>query len=517
MSENFRELLKMLPDYLGQHLILTVIALGVGIAVSLPLSVLVVRHPRPRWAVLTVAGVIQTVPSLALLSLILLITRQFGFLPTIIGLTLYSMMPILRNTITGILEVDPTLTEVATGIGMTPRQVLFRVELPIAMPVIIAGIRTATVWVVGLAIISTLIGQPSLGNYIFSGVQTQNWTSVHFGWISAASLAILLDFLIGLLEKGVRGRSPRKIGMAIAGLAILVGGGLTVSAVAGAELGSGREGATGGPRQGRGLIRVAAKSFTEQYILAELIGERLVQNGFQVQKVEGLGSAIAFNSLRDGDIDCYADYTGTIWATFMKQKDTPRAGEALTRVSGWLEREHDIVCLGPLGFENTYVLAMRREQAERLGIRTIEDLARHAPRMKVASDLEFFSRPEWFKLRDSYHLKFDELVSLDSTFMYEAVAKGNVDVISGYSVDGRIADFDLVTLEDTHHAIPPYDTILLLRRETLRRPGVVEALRPLIGSISVEAMGQANLMVDRTEDKKTVPEAAAWLKGKLKR
>ena len=287
------------------------------------------------------------------------------------------------------------------------------------------------------------------------------------------------------------------------------------SALAKGHLGTGEAVATD-EQKGEGLVRVGSKTFTEQYILADLIARQFEDVGFEVEKVEGLGSAVVFEALRKGDIDCYVDYTGTIWANHMSRKDTPAAGEALTLMSGWLESEHGVSCMGPLGFENAYALVMRRALAAKRGVRSIADLANQASGMKLGSDFEFFSRPEWYTLRDTYHLKFDDLVSMDSTFMYDAVATGEVDVITAFSSDGRIAGNDLVALTDPRGAFPPYDAVLLVRKETLLRPGVIRALRPLIDAISVELMREANLRVDRSEDKKTVSETAEWLRDQIR-
>ena len=183
---------------------------------------------------------------------------------------------------------------------------------------------------------------------------------------------------------------------------------------------------------------------------------------------------------------------------------TESAERVMALMTHWLAKEHDLVCLGSLGFENSYDLGMKRERAEALSIRTAEDLAKMAPELKLCSDYEFFSRPEWYQLRDTYGFKFKELVQGDSSFMYRAVAEGEVDVITAFSSDGRIAAYDLVLLDDPKLAFPPYDAILLTRREAAERPGLVEALQPLIGAISAEDMGRANLMVDRKEDKKTI-------------
>jgi len=263
------------------------------------------------------------------------------------------------------------------------------------------------------------------------------------------------------------------------------------------------------------VLRVGSKTFTEQYILARLIADLASEAGFKVERAESLGSTVAFDALANNQIDVYVDYTGTLWATGMKRKDVRPAWEVLAGVSGWLATAHDIRCLGALGFENAYAITMRRDRAAALGASSISDLAPRAPSMKLGGDYEFFQRPEWQRLREVYGLGFAETKSYDSSFMYEAVAKGEVDAITAFSSDGRIAAFDLVTLSDPKHALPPYDAILLLSPRVSDDPLLSRALAPMIGAISVEAMRKANWMVDRDVDKKTPAEAATWLRHEI--
>ena len=227
--------LARLPDYLSQHILVSATALALGLMISLPLALLATRRPALRWALLTAASVVQTIPGLALLALFYplllglsgLTGRLFGaefsalgFLPSVLALALYSVLPILRNTVTGILGIDPALQQAARGVGMTPRQSLFMVELPLAMPVIMAGIRTSAVWVIGTATLSTPVGQTSLGNYIFTGLQTQNWVFVLFGCVAAAVLALVVDQLLALMERGVATRKRARV--IVPGLALVV-------------------------------------------------------------------------------------------------------------------------------------------------------------------------------------------------------------------------------------------------------------------------------------------------------
>ncbi|MEX0937496.1 MAG: ABC transporter permease/substrate-binding protein [Pirellulales bacterium] len=535
MSESFRQQLEVLPGNLANHLLITILPLLLGLSISLPLAVLAVRRRSLRYPTLTAVSIIQTIPSLALLALMVPVLialggftsrvmgfeiSALGFYPTVIALTLYSMLPMVRNAVTGILDVDPALTEAARGMGMTSWQVLWKVELPLALPVIVAGIRTATVWTVGIATLATPVGQRCLGNYIFQGLQTRNWTAVLFGCVAAAVLAIGLDLLIGALQRAADERRPRLAMGAGATLAVVVVAGLVAPqalqwyrSIQPRDQIAGRQRAAAPEQEAadRRPIVVGAKTFTEQYILAELIANRLQDAGVEVSKTESLGSTVVFDGLVSGEIDCYVDYTGTIWANYMDREGSAAGWKVLAEVAGWLAGEHDVRSLGSLGFENAYALAMRRERADQLDIRTIGDLAEHDGEMMIGSDYEFFGRPEWDSLRRAYGLQFADRTSYDSTFMYDAIANGEVDVISAFSSDGRIKAYDLVLLEDPAQAIPPYDAVLLLSPSAAGREDVVEALRPLIGEIRQQAMQNANYLVDRDENRQTVDEAAAWL------
>ncbi|MFZ0256148.1 MAG: ABC transporter permease/substrate-binding protein [Gammaproteobacteria bacterium] len=501
MSEALTQQLDLLPDYLSRHLLLTVTALAVGIGISLPLAVVVTRARALQAPVLMVASAIQTIPSLALLALMVPLLREIGFVPAVLALILYSMLPVIRNTVTGIQEVDPNLIEAGRGLGMTANQVLLKLQLPLAMPVIIAGIRTATVWVVGIATLSTPVGATSLGNYIFSGLQTQNYTAVLVGCVAAASLALVLDGLIRVMEIAALRRNRALIAIvSCAMLAVLVVG-LSPIWLSAART-----------ETQSSVVVVGTKTFTEQYILAQLIADRLQAAGFRAQTLESLGSTVAFDALIAGRIDCYVDYTGTIWSNYMKREETPAPEAVFDEVKTWLKEEHGIEHAVRLGFENTYALAMRRERAQAMSIHTIDELFELAPELRLGGDYEFFSRPEWSEIESKYGLNFRELVMMDSTLMYAAVATDEVDVITAFSTDGRIPAFDLTLLEDTRGAFPPYDALLLIgRHATAKMPKLVRVLEPLRDTIGGDAMRAANKHVD--VDGGSVPEAAQLLRG----
>ncbi len=508
------EALAHLPDYLGNHVRVSVTALALGLAVSLPLAIAARNRRAMRGVLLGLASIVQTVPGLALLALFypLLLAlasvslawfgfsfSAFGFLPAVLALALYSMLPVLRNTITGLHGVDAAILEAAQGVGMTPRQSLFMVELPLALPVMMAGIRTAAVWVIGTATLSTPIGQTSLGNYIFAGLQTQNWVFVLFGCLAAAVLALAVDQLLALIEKGLRLRSRLRTALGGIGIAALVAATLVPSLA----------------RPPSSYI-VGAKTFAEQYVLSALIAQRLRAVGLSATTREGLGSNVIFDALVTGDIDVYVDYSGTLWANQFHHGDVLPREKLLGELKTILARQK-ITLLGELGFENAYALVMPRQRAEALGIHSIADLASHAPTMSIAGDYEFFSRPEWAGLQKAYGLTFRAQRQMQPDFMYAAVASGEVDVIAGYTSDGLIAKYDLVALDDIRHAIPPYDAIVLLAPKRSGDDALRAALQPLLGKIDIADMREANLRAAGGDGASSPDAVARWLWEKIRR
>jgi osmoprotectant transport system permease protein len=488
---------------------LTALALGLG--VSLPLAIYAVRRPHLSAAALALASVLQTIPGLALLALFYplllalsaLTERLFGFgfsalgfLPSVLALALYSMLPVLRNTVTGLAAINPSLREAARGLGAAPSRTMRDIELPLAMPVIMAGIRTSAVWVIGTATLSTPIGQTSLGNYIFAGLQTQNWVFVVFGCVAVALLALAVDQLLALMQAGLARHRGAYVGFGALGLVALVLAGLVP-----------------GLARPQGGYVIGAKTFTEQYVLAALLQQRLAAAGLSSRVRSGLGSNVLFDALAAGEIDIAVDYSGTLWVNRMRRSDVPERAELLAELGRWLRTNHGIRLIGALGFENSYALAMLRTKAEALGVHSIADLGPIAPRLTIAGDYEFFARPEWRALRQAYGLQFRAERTMQPEFMYAAAAAGDLDVISAYTSDGQIAQFDMAVLGDPKHVIPPYDAILLLSPRRTNDEKLIAALKPLLGAIPVTAMREANA---RAAGGMSVEEVARRLSQRMK-
>ena len=496
------EVLARLPELLAAHVRLTLAALAAGVLLAVPLGVAVTRVRSLEAPVLAVAGVIQTVPALALLAGMVPLLSALGLpgigpLPAFLALVLYSLLPILRNTVAGIHGIDPAVTEAARGLGMTRRQRVWQVELPLALPVIVAGVRTATVWTVGMATLSTPVGAASLGNFIFAGLQTRNSALILGGCVAAAVLALVLDGLVRLAAHALATRRRALLVGSAAGAAAIAAWAFFPVALAKA------------PGAARRPVVVGAKTFTEQYVLAEVLAHLVQQRtGRETRTLSSLGSTVAFDALRRDEIDLYVDYTGTLWATVMGRTGSGGTRREVTQaVSRWLRDEAGVTLAASLGFENAYCFAVRRETADSLRLRTLTDLARHAPRLSLASDYEFFSREEWRAVERVYGLVFRERRTMDPSLLYQAIAAGQVDAITAYSSDGRIDALSLAVLEDDRRAIPPYDAVVLASPRLAREaPDVVAALAALDGAIDAARMRALNRLVD---EQRASPRAAA--------
>jgi osmoprotectant transport system permease protein len=356
-----------------------------------------------------------------------------------------------------------------------------------------AGIRTASVWTIGAATLSTTIGQPSLGDPIFAGLQTQNWSLVLAGCFASAGLALVADALLGLIERGLARRSVIQWGGGLVAVALGVG----LALVSQIDLGEDER------------IVIGSKQFSESIILARLIGQQLEANGFAVEYRTGLGSAVLHGAVASSNVDISVDYTGTVWTNELKRDDNPGREAMFEEIVRWEAENTGTLVLGRLGFENAYAFAMRRDRADQLGVASLTELAPVAPNLVVGGDPEFFERPEWISVRDAYGMRFGETRNFSPTFMFNALKAREADVISAYSSDGRLSADTYVLLDDPKQALPSYDAILMVSPRLAQNEAAVAALQPLIGAIDVEVMRAANYSVDRTDEQKRSPADAA--------
>ncbi|MBG9448227.1 glycine/betaine ABC transporter [Cytobacillus firmus] len=480
-----------------EHMYLSLISIAIAILISVPLGIYLTRHRKIADSIIGIAGVFQTIPSLALLVFLVPFIGT-GQVPAIIALTVYGLLPILRNTYLGITGVEKSAINAGVGMGMTNRQVLWMVELPLSLSVIMGGIRTATVLIIGVATIAGLIGAGGLGDLIFRGLQTYNTGLILAGAIPSALLAIIFDYLLKLLETDVTPQGLKQGQKTNPALSrwrkwvvtalILI---LPLSAFA-AQLGE-----TAG---GKDTITITGKNFTEQEIMVYIMGHLIEEHTDLNVKYESFlgGTAPAFEGVNNGNYDLYMEYTGTALLSILKEEMISDPDKVYDLVKERFKDDYDLVWLEPFGFNNTYTLTIRKEDAESWGVKTISDLGKKSSELALGSEPEFLERPDGYPgLVDTYGFEFGETQAMDSGIMYSAIKNGEVDVIDAFSTDGRIPAFNLQVLEDDKNFFPPYYATPIIRADTLKEhPEIEKALSMLAGKIDNEKMQELNARVD---------------------
>ena len=481
-----------LATLLGEHVLLVTISTLIAIGVGVPLGIFAARRPRLASPFVAVANIVQTVPSLAM----------FGFLipiPVIGGvgaraalsvLVLYGLLPIVRSTIVGITGIDRSIREAGVAMGMTSRQLLRQIELPLALPAIVAGIRVAAVVGVGSATIAAAIGAGGLGQYIYRGLSMVDSTVILAGAIPAALLAIAVDASLLWLERRMsqRRRGSARRAITIGAALTLIIGGLSVALA----------------WRSAGAIVVGSKNFTEQLILGEILAQTIErETGLAVRRQLNLGGTlICDRALLNGDIDVYVEYSGTaLTAVFQQPPSSDRAAVLDTVRQRYAETGRTL--LAGLGYDNTFAILVRGKDARARSLRTIDDVAPLTPAWRAGFGYEFLDRPDGYQgLARTYGLTFlTPPQAMDLTLTYRALASGQVDLIAGDATAGLIAGLDLFHLEDNRHYFPPYDAVPVARAEMLlRHPEVKRALDGLAGRITAQAMREMNYAADAKQE-----------------
>ena len=508
----------------GEHLMLTGVSTGIAILIGIPLGICAARIWWLRGPLTGGVGILQTIPSLAMLAILLAMLQKIGAIPAIIALTMYALLPIVRNTLTGLEGVSPAVMEAARGIGMTPCQRLWIVEIPLSMPVIMAGIRTAAVVSVGVATLSAFIGAGGLGQFINRGLALSNIHLILLGAIPAAMLALIVDGSIAAFQWGLRRKRSRDSRFKVAidlflrpvalamPTALIVFGCFTYFSTST----SSSNPVWGPSAPERRTVRIGTKNFTEQLILGELMAQLIEEcTDLRVERRFNLGGTmICHGALKSGGIDLYAEYTGTALTAILKQSviaDPDRAHEIVTReyrqrfAADWLR---------PFGFNNTYAITVRKFDALSRNLRTISDLIAISGTLRAGFTAEFSERADGYPgLSRAYELQFREVRDLDPALMYQAIANREIDVICAFATDGRIAALDLQPLQDDRGFFPPYQAAPVIRTEVLdAHPELRQVLDLLAGILDNATMQRLNFEVD---EKKHRPSDVAleFLRG----
>lgn len=483
----------------GEHLLLVIVAMSLAIMIGIPLGIIITKKPRLTQPILALANGIQTIPSLAIFGFLLSIPLigGIGKTPVIIALTLYALLPLIRNTYVGITNINPAIKEAGIAMGMTQWQLLTKVEIPLAIPVIIAGIRVSTIISVGIATIAAAIGGGGLGVFIFRGIATVNNQLILAGAIPATLMALLIDAGLGLVEQRLTNIEPRNklfkygLGKILAGSLIFL-------------LPLGVWGLISVNQGNLDTIVIGSKNFTEQVILGEILAQQIERNtNLKVERKFNLGGTfICHEAVKTGAIDGYVEYTGTALTAILEQPPTNNAEIVYQKVKQFYQDKYQLVVLPSLGFNNTFAIVIREEDAKKYNLKTISDVASYTPNWRAGFGYEFLSREDgYLGLVKTYNLQFAQSpLEMDLGLLYQALVSLEVDLVAGSATDGLIPVLNLVVLEDDLQYFPPYEAVPIFNQQTLvNYPQIQKIIEELSGIINEASMQRLNYLVDSQE------------------
>lgn len=465
---------------LGQHLQLSLLTLLLAIFLAVPLAIYLSTRRRASNWVLQLTGIFQTIPSMALLGLFIPI-MGIGTLPALTALVIYSIFPILQNTITGLQGIDPSLEEAGIAFGMTKWERLKKFEIPLAMPVIVSGVRTAAVMIIGTATLAALIGAGGLGSFILLGIDRNNVSLILIGALSSAFLAIAFNLLLKWMEKA----KLRTIFAAFAVIILGLGASYAPNII---------------PHKEKDNLVIAGKLGPEPEILANMYKILIEENTDMTVTVKpNFGkTTFLYEALKKGDIAIYPEFTGTVTESLLKP--TPQVGhdpEAVYQAArDGIKKQDNLVLLKPMAYQNTYAVVVPKKIAQEYGLKTISDLKKVEGQLKAGFTLKFNDREDGNKgLQKVYGLHL-QVATMEPALRYQAIQSGDIQITDAYSTDAELARYDLVVLEDDKHLFPPYQGAPLMKAELLEKHPELEAvLNKLAGKITADQMSQLNYQV----------------------
>ncbi len=485
-----------------EHINLTLISVLLAIVIGVPLGILISHFKKINKTVMGIANTIQAVPSMALLGF-LIPFLGIGLLPSVFMVVLYSLLPIIKNTFTSIEGINPQMIEAAEGIGLTKLQILFKIQIPMALPVIMAGVRISAVTAVGLMTIAAFVGAGGLGFLVFSGIRTANTNQILAGAIPACLLALFIDWTAAIVEKIVvpkgivSGEEESKKVSALQKFVLLLALVLLLFA-------SGKDIIKNIIPSKEKVVTVASKDYTEQILLNSMLADMIEANtDIKVNRKLALGGTqVIFGAINTGEVDMYMEYTGTMFADMLKHNpiaENVKAGEVYSIVKEEIENNYDLLVGKEMAANNTYRLAVRRETAERYNLNSISDLIPVAPQLTISSTFEFTNKHDGLPgLLNAYSgLEFKNSLSIDGALRYQALANKKSDVIDAFATDGLIATYDLVVLDDDKEFFLPYHAVPLMREDVVEKyPELLNIMDPLIELITDDVMRELNNQVD---------------------
>ncbi len=473
--ERFPEWVKCLLE----HLQISLTALIAAIIIAIPVAIIVGKSEKISEVLLQITGIFQTIPSLALLGLFIPL-MGIGKIPAVTALIIYALFPIMQNTVTGFAQIDRDLQEAAEAFGMTRLEKLKKFELKLAMPVIVSGVRTSAVMIIGTATLAALIGGGGLGSFILLGIDRNNSSLILIGAISAAIVAVLFNYVIKKLENA----SLRKIAVAFLVLIITLVGSFAPSIIK--------------EKTAKKLV-IAGKLGSEPEILMNMYKILIEEKtDIDVTLKPNFGkTTFLYEALKAGEIDMYPEFTGTVTGTLLKHppklSNDPQAVYEAAREG--IGKQDGLVMMRPMKYQNTYAIVVKRSFARKNSLKKISDL-RKMGKIGAGFTLEFNDRYDGYKgLKKVYDLDLN-VKTMEPALRYRALKRGEIMVVDGYSTDSEIEQYDLFVLKDDRAFFPPYQGAPLLRRKTLERmPELKGVLDSLAGKVTENEMIKMNYEV----------------------
>lgn len=505
VANNYLYMLNLLVD----HIALTAIAVGFAILIGVPMGILISYVKPASKPVMGTANIIQAIPSIALLGLMIPLFG-IGEVPAVIAVTLYSLLPIIKNTYTGISNISPLTIEVSKGIGLNGLQRLFRVQIPLALPIIMAGVRISAVTAVGLMTMAAYIGADGLGKLVLSGISSMNTAKIFAGAIPACILALVVDYFFSLVEKlvtpkGIAIKTGKAISkkkeknqriyqrIALSSLAAIL---IAVIIIPYALT----------PKYD---VVIGSKTATEpeilNYVMAEYIEEK---TDLKVQRKTGLGDTQPlYGALKSKQIDIVIGYTGTIYCSVLghEVEQGTDLNDMLVVLKAEMASEYDVDILEPEKFNNTYTFAMKKEVADQYNLKTFSDLAvaiNTNPDAFVLGSTFMFAEPTRLDglvgVEKEYGFTMEEqnVRTMDSATRYIAIDNNEVQFIDAYSTDGLLAQYQLVVLEDDKNFFPAYNMVPVIRKPILEQYPELTCVNDLKDILTNEVMANLNYQVD---------------------
>ena len=507
LAEMFRLLAERRDFFLRlllEHIEISLAAIAIAIVFGGIVGILIAEYDRAAKPTLGVINFLYTIPSISMLGFLIPFSG-IGNATAIIALTIYALLPMVKNTHTGLTNIDAGIIEAATGMGSTRMQLLFKIKIPLAMPVIMAGIRSMVTMTIALAGIASFIGAGGLGVAIYRGITTNNTAMTMDGSLLIALLALLADWLLGLVEKQLgkrtsQGKVRRK---EILAAACVLAAALLIALFAG--------------RGKQETIRIATKPMTEQYILGEMLKDVIEdRTELSVELTQGVGGGTSNiqPAMENGEFDFYPEYTGTGWNQVLK-KEGLYSEDLFEEMQKAYREAYDMSWTGMFGFNDTYGLAVRTEIAEQYGLKTYSDLAKVSDKLSFGAEYDFFEREDGYNaLCRTYGMNYEKTMDLDIGLKYQALNQKKIDVMVIFTTDGQLSAADAVVLEDDKGFYPSYMCGNVVRNEILDKyPELQEVFEALTGIISDAEMAEMNYMVE-SEGKEPADVAERFLKEK---